>query len=219
MKDIAYKEKYIDDELLKRIKDFLKETNDTLHGKPYEATGDGASHLKKEGCADIPLRLDYPNNPINEVIEKLKKDTGDFFIHESSIRYLYYPYTAHSDVRSSEVMIENKKKYRHGYTFLIPLSWKSGYVPGTAFFDSPPKEGQDLYIEHQAMLPKFQNERMARNFGIEQLITWKNPGDLIMWMNYRWHCTMNGGSWVYNEEEWCKEFISLETYKFKDDIK
>ena len=114
-------------------------------------------------------------------------------------------------------MLESRKKYKFGYTFLIPLSWKTGYVPGTAFFDSPPKEDQQLMAERQDVLPKLQKESSSKNFGIRQLITWKNPGDLVAWMNYQYHSSMLGGEWTYNTEEWCKEFISLETYRFKDD--
>jgi hypothetical protein len=109
-------------------------------------------------------------------------------------------------------MIENNKKYKPGYTILIPLSWKTNYKPGTAFFDCPPKEGQEMYVEQQAILPKFQNQNHAKNFGIKKLVAWQHPGDLIAWKNYRFHCSMTDQNYNYSDSDWCKEFISIETF-------
>jgi hypothetical protein len=216
MTDIIHKEKYVDDELLGKIISYIDKRNDDLMGGPIVDKAPNSSSIGMEGCSDRPLRLEDPDNPIHELLKKLKNDLQDFYIHTGSIRYLYYPYGPHTDIRSSEEIIEMRKKYTNGYTILIPLRWKAGYVPGTAFFDSPPKENQSLMIEHQESLPELQRKTASKNFGVRKLITWKNPGDLVAWKNYRWHCSMLVGDWTYTEKEWCKEFISLETYRYKD---
>ncbi len=217
MTDVIYKEKYLDDDLLGRIRTYFDELNDTLHGGPLKNTIDPlyTSAPPMEGCSDKPLRLENADNPTHELVKKLKDDWGDFHIHTCSIRYLYFPYGPHSDVRSSEDLLEQRKKYKYGYTFLIPLSWKPGYRPGTAIFDSPPKQDQLLMAERQDVLPKLQKESASKNFGIKRLMEWKNPGDLIGWMNYQYHSSMIGGEAPHNDKEWCKEFISIETYRFR----
>ena len=216
MTDIIHKEKYVDADLLGRIISYIDKRNDDFMGGPIVDKAPNASSIGMEGCSDRPLRLEDPDNPMHELLQKLKNDMQDFYIHTGSIRYLYFPYGPHSDIRSSEQLIEMRKKYTNGYTFLIPLRWKEGYVPGTAFFDSPPKENQSLMVEHQESLPELQRKTASKNFGVKKLVTWKNPGDLVAWKNYRWHCSMLVGDWTYTEKEWCKEFISLETYRYKD---
>jgi len=216
MTDIIHKEKYLDAELLGKIISYIDKRNDDLMGGPIVDKAPNSSSIGMEGCSDRPLRLEDPDNPIHELLQKLKNDMQDFYIHTGSIRYLYFPYGPHTDIRSSEEMIEMRKKYTNGYTFLIPLRWKAGYVPGTAFFDSPPKENQSLMVEHQESLPELQRKTASKNFGVKKLVTWKNPGDLVAWKNYRWHCSMLVGDWTYTDKEWCKEFISLETYRYKD---
>jgi len=216
MTDIIHKEKYVDAELLGKIISYIDKRNDDFMGGPIVDKAPNSSSIGMEGCSDRPLRLEDPDNPIHELIQKLKNDLQDFYIHTGSIRYLYYPYGPHTDIRSSEEIIEMRKKYTNGYTILIPLRWKAGYVPGTAFFDSPPKENQSLMVEHQESLPELQRKTASKNIGVKKLVTWKNPGDLVAWKNYRWHCSMLVGDWTYTEKEWCKEFISLETYRYKD---
>ena len=207
MIETIYKEKYVDNELLDEIKIFYSKVGDALSGGPVVDTTEHSTIYGKDGCADRPLRLEFKKNPIHKLIAKLKADMGDFHIHEGSIRYLYYPFGPHSDVRTSEHLLESRKRYRDGYTFLIPLQWKDGCTPGTAFFDSPPKEDQQLMIERPDVIPQTKNPNYSKNFGIKQLIPWKNPGDLVGWMNYQYHSSMIGGDWVYNDSEWCKEFI------------
>lgn len=216
MPDIVYKEKYVDEELLQEIKYFYEKVNDSFCGGPVEDTGQLSTTLQVEGCSDKPLRLELKYNPLHKLISKLKEDLGDFHVHDCSIRYMYFPYGPHTDIRSNEAMLESRKEYRFGYTFLIPLSWKPDYNPGTAFYDSPPKEGQQLLIEREDVLPMLQKKSASRNFGINKLVPWKHPGDLIGWMNYQWHSSMTDPTWKYNDKEWCKEFISMETYRFKD---
>jgi len=185
MTDIIHKEKYVDAELLGKIISYIDKRNDDLMGGPIVDKAPNSSSIGMEGCSDRPLRLEDPDNPIHELIQKLKNDLQDFYIHTGSIRYLYYPYGPHTDIRSSEEIIEMRKKYTNGYTILIPLRWKAGYVPGTAFFDSPPKENQSLMVEHQESLPELQRKTASKNFGVKKLVTWKNPGDLVAWKNYR----------------------------------
>tara|TARA_B100000424_G_scaffold269129_1_gene265394 strand:- start:172 stop:819 length:648 start_codon:yes stop_codon:yes gene_type:complete len=215
MNELIYKEKYVDNELLAEIKNFYAAVGGALTGGPVIDNSDNCTIYGMDGCSDRPLRLEYEKNPIHKLIAKLKTDMGDFYIHEGSLRYLYYPFGPHSDVRTSEHLLESRKKYRNGYTFLIPLQWKAGCKPGTAFFDSPPKEDQPLMIERDDVIPQLKNSNYAKNFGIKKLMPWKNPGDLVAWMNYQYHSSMIGGDWVYNKEEWCKEFISIETYRFR----
>ena len=217
MPEIVHKEKYVDDALLGKITSYYRELNDILVGGPVVSINPISANLPKEGCSDRPLRLEYPDNPIHELIDQLKADFGDFHIHTASIRYLYFPYGPHSDVKSSEQLIKARRDYRHGYTFIIPLSWKEGYTPGTAFFDSPPKEDQPLMAEHQDVLPKLQKETANKNYGVKKMITWKSPGDLIAWMNFQYHCTMVDPNMPHNDKEWCKEFISIETYRFREE--
>lgn len=219
MSAVIFKEKYLSDDLVARIKTYFDALDDSFCGGPItQDKKDGTlADLPKRGCSDKPLRLENADNPTHELVQKLKNDYGDFHIHTCSIRYLYYPYGPHSDVRSTEDLIESRKKYKYGWTFLIPLSWKPGYVPGTAIFDSPPKQDQLLYAERQDVLPKLQKPSAAKNFGIKSLMTWRNPGDLVGWMNYQFHSSMiGGGDMPYNDNEWCKEFISIETYRFRD---
>jgi hypothetical protein len=210
--DIIYKNRYLSKVQLESCRLYFQNLNDSFSNGPKEYISDNGSHLLKEGCWDRPLRLENPDNPIHQIIEQLKMDLGDFVIHTCSIRYLAYPFVPHSDIRSSEWMIENNKKYKPGYTILIPLSWKTNYKPGTAFFDCPPKEGQEMYVEQQAILPKFQNQNHAKNFGIKKLVAWQHPGDLIAWKNYRFHCSMTDQNYNYSDSDWCKEFISIETF-------
>ena len=216
MTDIVFKEKYVPAELLAKIRSFIDKTNDKLVGGPIIRHVETGSDLMKEGGADRPLRLENIDNPIHDLIPLLKEDFGNFYIHTCSIRYIYYPYSPHTDVRNNEDLIKNRKNYRHGYTFIIPLSWKSGCNPGTTFFDSPPKEGQELYVEHQDVLTKMQNESRNKNFGVKRLVSWKNPGDLVAWMNYQYHGSLVNKDYPYNDNEWCKEFISIETFRYKD---
>jgi hypothetical protein len=206
MENIVFKKKYIDFDSITYIKKFFDVTiNDKLdvESKVY-VPGKGM-------CWDRPLRFDIKKNPIHSVIEKLKRDFGFFHIHTSSIRYMASPFLPHSDIRNSEWLLDQRKKFDPGYTFLIPLWWAENYKPGTAFFSSPAENKQELYIEHKNILPEFEKDKDARNFGVKQIIKWESPGDLIAWKNYQWHCSLTQKNYPYNGETWCKEFISIET--------
>ena len=102
MSDIVFKEKYVSEELLAKIRSFIDKTNDRLSGGPIVRHVETGSNLMKEGGSDRPLRLENPANPLHELIPQLKEDFGNFYLHTGSIRYLYYPYSPHTDVRSNE---------------------------------------------------------------------------------------------------------------------
>jgi hypothetical protein len=200
--------------LLDKIKEFYKDLNDKLSGGPSELGGEFKS-IEKEGCWDLPLRLELDDNPLHILLEMLKKSFGEFIIHDSSIRYLAYPFTPHTDIRSSEWLLENRKKYNTGHTMIIPFAWEEGYNPGTAFFSSPPKDGEPLYVEKQDVLPKLQNPGYAKHFSVKKIFHWKNPGDLLIWENYKFHCSTHDPAWQYTDDKHCKEFISIETFRPK----
>jgi len=211
MDDIIYKQQFVDKNLLQDIKQFYSRINDSFSNGPKSyPTEDGGTMMM--GCWDRPLRLEMQDNPLHTVIADLKSLLGDFVIHTSSIRYLAFPFVPHSDIRSSEWIIEHREKYQPGYTILIPLDWKPGYTPGTAFFDSPPLDGQDLYIEHQDILPTLTHPKTAKNYGVKKIVEWQYHGDLIAWKNYMWHSSLADKSFKYSNKEHCKEFISIETF-------
>ena len=218
MEDIVYKKNYLSADLVEEIENFYSKINDARSGGPKSYESANSSSLGKEGAWDIPLRLELPKNPVNKVIDKLKKDFGQIIIHTSSIRLLGYPFAPHSDIRSSKWLLDSRENYKTGFTFLIPLSWQKGYKPGTAFFSSPPIDGEPLYIEHADVLPKFQKESVAKNFSVKKLIEWNNPGDLIAWKNYMYHCSMTDKDFNYSDNEYCKKFISIETFLPKSEI-
>ena len=211
MADIIHKENYISAEQVSDIKNFFdKKIRDKLSGGPHKADQLEAG---LEGCWDRSLHYELSDNPIHKVIDKLVKDFGGFHVHESSIRYMAYPFVPHSDIRNSEWLLEQRQNFYPGYTFLIPLWWREDYNPGTAFFSSPPEANQDLYIQQQDILPKFseQHKKQARNFGVKEIVKWKSPGDLIAWKNFQWHCSLSQKDYQYSDTSWCKEFISIET--------
>jgi hypothetical protein len=212
MDQIIYKEKYLHNDLVDKINKFYKDIDDQLSGGPKIYDNDNSSSLMKEGAWDIPLRLEIPANPIHQVIDKLKNDFGDIFIHTSSIRHLGYPFTPHTDIRSSDWIIEHRKNFDSGYTFLIPLWWENDYRPGTAFFSSPPADGEPMYVERQHQLPQFKRKSVAKNFSIKKLVPWKHTGDLVCWKNYIYHCSMTDQDFVYSDDRHCKSFISIETF-------
>ncbi len=211
MADIIHKENYISKEQVSDIKTFFdKKIRDKLSGGPYESK---QLESGMEGCWDRSLHFEIKENPIHALITSLQKDFGGFHINESSIRYMAYPFVPHSDIRSSEWLQEQRQNFYPGYTFLIPIWWKEDYNPGTAFFSSPPENDEQLYIEQQDVLPKFseQHKKQARNFGVKQIVKWKNTGDLIAWKNFQWHCSLSQANYTYSDKTWCKEFISIET--------
>jgi len=211
MNDIVYKEKYIDLSEIKTLRSFYsKKLKDRFSGGPFKTD---KNKFGFEGCWDRPLHLEIKFNPVHRIIKKLQQDFGPFEIHISSIRYLSFPFIPHTDIKSSDWLLEQRKKYKPGYTFLIPLWWHKKNKPGTAFFSSPPEPEQKLYNEKSSILPKFGAgyENWSRNLGIKKIIYWQNYGDLIAWKSFQWHCSLTQPNFYYSDKRWCKEFISIET--------
>ena len=211
MEDIIHKIDYVSLDDITKIRRFYNfVVGDAFSGGPYSS-----EHLKNgmSGCWDRPLRLENNDNPLLPVMDKLHKEFGDFKIHTASVRYMAYPFGPHSDIRDTKWLQEYRKNYNGGYTFLIPLAWKKNYQPGTAFFSSPPDDNDPLYAECSEWLPEHhEKSKIERNFGVKKLIKWQQPGDLVAWKNFQWHCSLSPEGYVYDPKKWVKEFISIETY-------
>ena len=213
LEDICFKENYISSTNILKLKKFFDETvNDWFSNGPKRCD-DWEEQLY--GCFDRPLRLERKDNPLLPVIDNLKQDFGDFEIYDGSVRYMNYPFPPHTDVRSSETIMEQRKKHNNGYVFIIPLWWDKEYQPGTAFFNSPPKLDEPMYIEYQSILPAPKSDKLVKNLSIKRLIKWKNPGDLIAWRNYQWHASLTTSGYNYSQDKFCKQFISIETWGVK----
>ena len=209
-KDIYFVESYVSREHTQEIKNYFDETvNDWFSNGPR--TSD-KWHQEWIGCFDRPLRLERQDNPLLPVIDKLKADFGNFDIFEASIRYMNYPFPPHSDVRDSETIMKQRKQHTAGHVFIIPLWWQKGYKPGTAFFNSPPKLNEPMYVEHQDIFPKAKSDKEVKEYSVKKIIKWKNPGDLVAWKNYQWHSTLTTPGYDYSRDEFCKEFVSIETW-------
>jgi hypothetical protein len=214
LKKIIYKKNYIPQELVEEVRNYFYSINDALDGSagPKQSV---KSALGWIGCWDRQLHYELEDNPIHKVISKLKEEFGDFSTYDSSIRYLSAPFMPHSDIRNPTWLKQLKaNRYREGFTFLIPLSWKSDYTPGTAFFNSPPNVKEPLYNEMLDILPKYSSdyEIEQMNFSVREIIKWESPGDLIAWENFQWHSSCHFGNPNYQRNDWIKEFISIETY-------
>jgi hypothetical protein len=219
LKEINYKQKYISLDLVKEIKNYFEKINDSLLASrgPFSSI---KCALGWAGCWDRSLHLERLDNPIHQVIEKLKQDYGNFFIQECSIRYLSAPFLPHSDVRNLDWIKRMKQSnYKEGFTFLIPLSWKDDYHPGTAFFNCPPNINEPLYVDMLDILPRYADDYVHKNtdmmnFSVRDTVRWNNPGDLISWENWQWHssCHFGDHDYPYSKDSWVKEFISIETY-------
>jgi len=214
-KCIAYKPKYITQSDVEKIRNYFNEINDSLLDSrgPYP---NERNKLGWQGCWDRQLHYEKLDNPVHDVIDKLKKDFGDFQINDSSIRYLSAPFLPHSDVKSVKWINDQKKSgRREGFIFLIPLWWEENYFPGTAFFNSPPDLSEPLYNEKIDVLPEFSDkfQEDMRNFSVKKIIKWESPGDLIAWENFQYHSSCQFGNFVYDKNKWVKEFISIETYR------
>ena len=216
--EIVYKEHYINESEVIAIKDYYKRINDALSGGPWVSD---RVKLGYQGCWDKSLHLDQPSpvysvwpGPVHALIKKLKQDFGNFYIHMTSIRYLAYPLALHSDIRDVEWLLDVKSKgYIEGYTFLIPLWFDKKCNPGTAFFNNPAKLSEPHYTEAQDVLPEMPDNSTTRNFSVKKIVNWNNPGDLIAWKNFQWHCSTQSPDYQYSTKKHCKEFISIETFR------
>lgn len=209
--DVYVQENYISRQTALHIKDYFDNViNDSFSNGPKVTNK--FTH-KYSGCYDRPLRLERNDNPLHLLLEKLKKDFGDFYMHDGSIRYMNYPFGPHTDVVDQTWLLEQRQKTNSdGYIFLIPLWWEPKYTAGTAFFSSPPQREESLYIEHQNILPVASDSKDTKNFSIKQIVYWKNPGDLIAWKNFTWHSSLAPRDYNYSHNKFCKEFISIETW-------
>lgn len=212
MDDIIHINNYVSIDNIKKIKHFYDVViNDTFSNGPKENL-----NLKNgmQGCWDRPLRLENPNNPLIPVIQKLHKEFGAFEMHDASIRYMAFPFGPHTDIRDTKWLQEHRNNYNRGYTFLIPLSWKENYQPGTGFFSCPPNDDEELYGENLEWLPEHseKGKNIEKNFSVKKIIKWQQPGDLIAWKNFQWHCSLSPVGYVYDSKDWVKEFVSIETY-------
>jgi hypothetical protein len=214
MKKIIYKNNYIPLELVSEIREYFDNINDSLLASRGPKTSTKLK-LGWYGCWDRNLHYEKLDNPIHRVVSKLKEDFGDFEITESSIRYLSAPFMPHSDIRSVDWLNEYRNKgWKEGIVYLIPLWWKDGYTPGTAFFNNPANIDEPLYSDMLDILPEYSEEfkEDSRNFSIREIVKWKSPGDLIAWENFQWHSSCHYGDIEYNKDTWAKEFISIETW-------
>lgn len=213
-KKIIYKKQYIGHSEVDEIRKYFDEINDS----PYDSRGPHDTKknaLGWQGCWDRQLHLEKIDNPIHTLISKLKNDFGDFVIYESSIRYFCAPFLPHSDIRDSAWLKQARQQNLScGFVFLIPLWWQEHYQPGTAFYSSPAKLEEPLYVDMLEILPKFSEDSETRNFSIRQICHWQSPGDLIAWENFQFHGSCGHGIFSYDRKKWIKEFISIETWKY-----
>lgn len=215
MQDIMHHPQYVAPQDVHNIRQWYHAVvADDFSGGPHET-----QHLPQglTGCWDRPLRLDREDCPLRPVISRLKEDFGAFDMHNGSVRYLGYPFSVHSDVRSTEWLQDYQRDHQRGYTFLIPLSWRADYQPGTAFFSSPPQEGEPLYQECLDVLPQYTDSHrsLTKNFSVKRIVQWQQPGDLVAWMNFQWHCSTSPQGYLYHNDPnlAAKEFISIETHR------
>lgn len=215
MKQIVYKKNYISLDLVNEIRHYFDDINDSLMGSngPYSSE---KNKLGYQGCWDRQLHFEKSDNPIHQVIIKLKKDFGDFEYksYKSSIRYLSAPFLPHSDIVSNESLKTLRTNgYKEGHIFIIPLWWKDNYQPVTGFFNSPARLDEPLYVDKLDIFPEYAGpyQEESKNLSVREIIQWQSPGDLIAWENFQWHASGQIGQFQYDRKVWVKEFISIET--------
>jgi len=213
-KQIIHKKNYLSSELVNEIREYFNNINDSIYhsGGPYAHE---KAKIGWQGCWDRNLHYERVDNPIHQVVSKLKEDFGNFIIHQSSLRYLCAPVLPHTDITANEWLVKYRDQgYKKGYIFLIPLWWKEGFTPCTPFFNSPANVDEPLYSDLLDVLPNYSNEYQeeARNFSVREIVTWKSPGDLIAWENFQWHSSGQFGHTEYVKDQWIKEFISIKTW-------
>lgn len=214
-KKIIYKKNYLTVDFVDQFRSYYNKINDSLLASSGPYTWE-KSKIGYQGCWDRILHYEKLDSPVHQIVSKLKEDFGDFTIYDSSIRYLSAPIGPHSDVRNTSWLTEHRNNgHRGGFIFLIPLWWKKGYAPGTAFFNSPPNLDEPLYSDMLDILPNYSEsfKEESANFSVRETIKWESPGDLIAWENFQWHCSCQYSDIEYNKQTWVKEFISIETWK------
>jgi len=212
-KQIIYTENYITIDQVDHIKKYYEDIGDSLLASrgPYKHS---KHKIGWSGCWDRQLHYENTDCPMFNIIDKLQKDFGNFEIYSSSIRYLSSPFLPHSDIETLDWVSKNRHR-TEGFTFLIPLSWKKDYRPGTAFFNSPAKFNEPHYSDFPDILPKYSDNFIdeTKNFSVRKIFEWKSPGDLIAWENYQFHCSCDFSNTVYDFDSWTKEFISIKVWK------
>tara|TARA_R100000081_G_C4803041_1_gene165495 strand:+ start:539 stop:1216 length:678 start_codon:yes stop_codon:yes gene_type:complete len=218
MEDIIHKPQYISLDDIKKIRFFYNcVIDDTMNGGPVKSDKVKAG---VQGFWNRPLRLEYPENPVHKVMQRLREDFGDFEIVTACVAYMSYPYGPHTDTRSWEFLRNYRKNYRDGWKFLIPLAWKKDYQPGTVLFSNPPRDDESLYEDHSEWLPELScdskptvEERatsFAKELGVKSIIKWQQPGDLVAWKTFQWHCSLSPKGYKYDLKSSTKEFLTIE---------
>ena len=218
-KRTSYVKQFISTEEIAAIRGFYEKMDPAPSGGPWKSS---TVRLGHEGAWDRSLHLDKPGFiPGKMIVDRLQRQFGDFDVYTSSIRYLAAPFAPHSDVISAEWLLKKRATgLLPGWKFLIPLAWIDGYNPKTYIFSSPPEHNEKLYSEYQHDLPYTVNDLdgsdRSKNFSIKTILEWKDPGDLLAWQDFQWHCSSDPDGMKYNLTDWrsaCKEFISVETMR------
>ena len=218
-KRTSYVKQFISTEEIAAIRGFYEKMDPAPSGGPWKSS---TVRLGHEGAWDRSLHLDKPGlNPGKMIVDRLQRRFGLFDVYTSSIRYLAAPFAPHSDVISAEWLLKKRATgLLPGWKFLIPLAWIDGYNPKTYIFSSPPEHNEKLYSEYQHDLPYTVNDLdgsdRSKNFSIKTILEWKDPGDLLAWQDFQWHCSSDPDGMKYNLTDWrsaCKEFISVETMR------
>jgi hypothetical protein len=218
-KRTSYVKQFISTEEIAAIRGFYEKMDPAPSGGPWKSS---TIRLGHEGAWDRSLHLDKPGlNPGKMIVDRLQRRFGLFDVYTSSIRYLAAPFAPHSDVISAEWLLKKRATgLLPGWKFLIPLAWIDGYNPKTYIFSSPPEHNEKLYSEYQHDLPYTVNDLdgsdRSKNFSIKTILEWKDPGDLLAWQDFQWHCSSDPDGMKYNLTDWrsaCKEFISVETMR------
>ena len=154
-KKILHKKNYISTDLVEQIRSYYDQINDSLLASvgpyPWEKAKSGY-----QGAWDRNLHYEKTDSPIHQIVSNLKEEFDDFFIYNSSIRYLSSPFLPHTDIRGHSWLKKFQSDgYRPGFSFIIPLWWKKGHTPGTAFFNSPPNLDEPLYSDMLDILPNY----------------------------------------------------------------
>jgi hypothetical protein len=203
--DVIFKKDYFN---TARIKAYF--ANETASGGPEKFSN---TKLGYQGCSDINLRLDRPDSPVHSLIKKLETDFGNFYIHTSTLRTLYYPFMPHTDIRGIDHLQQYRKQgYTEGWTFLLLTEIKPNYNASTVFYNNPPHMNESNIDECSQCVPyTSEYSQQAMNLSVKKVLHQK-VGDLVAWKNFQWHSTGYDKNWNYNHSDWCKRFVSIETW-------
>lgn len=173
----------------------------------WNGAADRSTHLLNDVYQDTVL-------PIRAVIDKLHQHFGDFYVYQESIRYLQYPFPAHSDV-PFDIVEMKQKGYWPYLQFMIPFWWCDAITPCTWLLSSPPKSDETSCLEIQHCLPRFVGDYQTffyKDFSVAEKIVWTNVGDLLYWPVGQWHASSDDISLELNGQT-IKEFLLIKTAK------